>query len=198
MHTLNVEASWNEMTHAQKSDFIFRRNGRVHLNRRGRQFSRLLAAEVCASAVVMLDTPCSEIVWRVLATHCIRQFPLHFSSPCVTVCHHISNGVYSPITLWHITQAMNEDSLDKCMVTGNFCNLFFIAWQLPPPHSQCARANHFVETLVSKAVRHTTVGRTPLQVWSARRRDLYMTTENAHNRQTSIPKLRIEPSIPTD
>jgi hypothetical protein len=28
-----------------------------HLNRRGRQFSRLLTAEVCASAVVMLDTP---------------------------------------------------------------------------------------------------------------------------------------------
>ena len=28
----------------------------------GRQFSRLPAAEVCASAVVMLDTPCSEIV----------------------------------------------------------------------------------------------------------------------------------------
>jgi len=27
----------------------------------GRQFSRLLAAEVCASAVVMLDTPCSEV-----------------------------------------------------------------------------------------------------------------------------------------
>ena len=28
----------------------------------------------------MLDTPCSEVVWRVLATHCIRQFPLHFPS----------------------------------------------------------------------------------------------------------------------
>jgi len=28
----------------------------------GRQFSRLLAAEVCASTVVMLDTPCSEVV----------------------------------------------------------------------------------------------------------------------------------------
>jgi len=47
---------------------------------RGRQFSRLPAAEVCTSAVVMLDTPCSEVVWRVLATHCIRQFPLHFPS----------------------------------------------------------------------------------------------------------------------
>ena len=35
----------------------------------GGQFSRLLAAEVCVSAVEMLDTPCSEVVWRVLATH---------------------------------------------------------------------------------------------------------------------------------
>jgi len=68
------------MAHIQKPDFVFRRNGRVHLNRQGRQFSRLLAAKVCASAVVMLDTPCSELVWRVLATHSIRQFPLHFPS----------------------------------------------------------------------------------------------------------------------
>ena len=76
------------MAQAQKPDFVFRRNGRVHLNRRGRQFSRLLAAEVCASAVVMvvmLDTSCSEVVCRVLATHSIRQFLLHFhsrASPC--------------------------------------------------------------------------------------------------------------------
>ena len=80
-----VEAGWNVMANAQKLDFVFRRNGRVHLNWRDRQFSRLLAAEVCASAVVMLDTPCSEVVWRVLVTHSIRQFPLHFhsrASPC--------------------------------------------------------------------------------------------------------------------
>ena len=33
----------------------------------------------------MLDTPCSEVVRRVLATHSILQFPLHFpsrASPC--------------------------------------------------------------------------------------------------------------------
>jgi len=33
----------------------------------------------------MLDTPCSEVVWRVLTTHSIRQFPVHFpsrASPC--------------------------------------------------------------------------------------------------------------------
>jgi len=28
----------------------------------------------------MLNTLCSEVVWRVLATHSIRQFPLHFPS----------------------------------------------------------------------------------------------------------------------
>ena len=65
-----------------ETDFFFRRNGRVHLNRRGRQFSRLLAAEVCASAVVMLDTPCSEVVWRVLATHSIALHCTSRASPC--------------------------------------------------------------------------------------------------------------------
>ena len=30
--------------------------------------------------------------------------------------------------------------------------------------------------------RRTTVGRTPLEEWSARRRDLYLTTYNNHNR----------------
>jgi len=50
------------MAHVQKTDFVFRRNGRVHLTRPGSQFSRLLAAEVCASALVKLDTPPSEVV----------------------------------------------------------------------------------------------------------------------------------------
>jgi len=80
-----VNCFWTVMVHAQKPDFVFRRNGRVHLNWQGLQFSRLLAAEMCSSAVVMLATPCSEVVWRVLATHSIRQFPLHFpsrASPC--------------------------------------------------------------------------------------------------------------------
>ena len=90
-----VDCVWNVMAHAQEPDFVFRRNVRVHLNRRGRHFSRLLAAEVCASAVVMLYTPCSEVVWRVLATHSIRQFPLHLPSralPCAITFQLDSTG----------------------------------------------------------------------------------------------------------
>jgi len=47
-----------------------------------------------------------------------------------------------------------------------------------PPHSW-GFLNH--------TQRRTTVSRTPLDEWSARRRDLYLTTHNTHNRQISMP-----------
>jgi len=59
----------------------------------GGQFSRLLAAEVCASAVVMLDTPFSEAECKTtsypLHSHVSPSLPL----PCVTVCHQVSTGL---------------------------------------------------------------------------------------------------------
>jgi hypothetical protein len=88
------------MAQAQKPDFVFRRNGRVHLNRRGRQFSRLLAAEVCASAfIVGSNDGYTMFRGSVKST----GYPLHLPVspsiplPCVTVCHHISSGVYEEI-----------------------------------------------------------------------------------------------------
>jgi hypothetical protein len=119
-----VQASWKVMAHAQKQDIVFRRKWRVHLNRRRRQFSRLLAAEVFASHFnwpVMLDTPCSEVVWRVLATHSIRQFPSSLPSPCVTVCHHISTGVYVCYLLWSLSAPSRQLwSLTFQLVTAAF------------------------------------------------------------------------------
>ena len=41
-----------------------------------------------------------------------------------------------------------------------------------------------------------TLGRTPLDEWSARRRKLYLTTYNTHKRQTSMPPAGLEPAIP--
>jgi hypothetical protein len=46
-------------------------------------------------------------------------------------------------------------------------------------------------------MRHTTVGRTPLDEESARRRDLYLTTHNTHNRQRSMPPAGFEPRNPS-
>jgi len=85
------------MAHAQKPDFVFRRNGRVHLNRQGRQFSRLLEAEVCASAF-MVGSNAGYTMFRGGVK--VNGYPLHspvspsLPLPCVTVCHHVSTRLY--------------------------------------------------------------------------------------------------------
>jgi hypothetical protein len=43
--------------------------------------------------------------------------------------------------------------------------------------------------------RRTTVGKTALDERSARRRDLYLTTHDTHNRQISMPPVGFKPTI---
>jgi len=131
--TCLLEASWNVMAHVQKPDFVSWWNGRVHLNRRGHQFSRLLAAKVCTSAVVILDTPCSEVVWRVLATHSICQFPLHFPScmsPCAITFQLESTSKWNINTYFHLYNNF-EFVTHITMKKTPTCNLFHsnILWQ---------------------------------------------------------------------
>ena len=87
---------WWHTRRNQISSFV--RNGRVHLNRRGHQFSRLPAAKVCSSAFIV-GSNAGYTMFRgsVKGT----GYPLHspvspsLPLPCVTVCHHVSTGVYS-------------------------------------------------------------------------------------------------------
>jgi len=46
-------------------------------------------------------------------------------------------------------------------------------------------------------LRHTTLGRTPQDEWSAPRRDICLTAHNTHKRHTSLPAARFEPATPT-
>jgi hypothetical protein len=86
--TLVVEASWIMMAHVQKPDFVFRR---------GRQFSQLLAAKVYASAPIVGSNAGYTMFWGSVND---TGYPLHspvspsIPLPCVTVCHHISTGLY--------------------------------------------------------------------------------------------------------
>ena len=57
---------------------------------------------------------------------------------------------------------------------------------------QRAKASSFSRT---HDLRHITLGRTPLDEWSDRRRDLYLTTDT-HKSQTSILLAGIAPTIP--
>ena len=69
--------------------------------------------------------------------------------------------------------------------------LFVWSWRDSP---QWASASSFTRFL-DHTQRSITVGRTPLDEWSARRRYLYLTTHNTHNRQTSMPPVGFEPSL---
>jgi len=54
--------------------------------------------------------------------------------------------------------------------------------------------SHFRDFTIT--LTHTTLGSAPLDEWPDRRRDLYLTTHNNHNRQTSMPRAGFEPEIP--
>ena len=90
---VKVEASWNMMAHAQKPDFVFRRNGRVHLNRRGESVQSTTGSR----CVRISRSNAGYIMFRgsVKST----GYPLHspvspsLPLPCVTVFHHISTGL---------------------------------------------------------------------------------------------------------
>ena len=84
----------NVMAHAQKPDFVFRRNGRIHFNRRGASVQSTTGSR----RVRISGSNAGYTMFRgsVKGT----GYPLHspvspsLPLPCVTVCHHISTGVY--------------------------------------------------------------------------------------------------------
>jgi hypothetical protein len=82
------------MAHAQKPDFVFRRKGRVHLNRQG------ASVQLTAGSrdVRISGSNAGYTMFR--GSMKSTGYPLHslVSSsillPCVTVCRHISTGLY--------------------------------------------------------------------------------------------------------
>jgi hypothetical protein len=68
----------------------------------------------------------------------------------------------------------------------------------PPPHASTAPKWASFSSLSRLAItlRHTTLGRTPLDEWSARCRDLYLTKHNTVKRQKSMPPAGFKLTIP--
>jgi hypothetical protein len=82
------------MAHAQKPDFVFRRNGRVHLNRQGASVQSTTGSQgVCISG----NNAGYTMFWGSVTG---TGYPLHspvspsIPFPCITVCHHVSTGLY--------------------------------------------------------------------------------------------------------
>ena len=106
---------------------------------RGVQFIRLLAAELWASAVVMvvmLDTPCSEVECKTtgypLHSHVSPSLPL----PCVTVCHQVSTELCTCLDLFRLPAL--QDCHRNCRsdkappILHNTCEISYPLHLLPP------------------------------------------------------------------
>jgi hypothetical protein len=138
-----LDTSWNVMAHAQKTNFVFRRNGRVHLNRRGGGAAAVQSTTGSRGVGISGNNAVYTMFRGSVKSSgypSTRQFPLHFPSraspctitfqldssnagytmfrgsvkstgyplissispslplPCVTMCHHISTGLYQIIS----------------------------------------------------------------------------------------------------
>ena len=73
--------------------------------------------------------------------------------------------------------------------TGSINSVSFL-WRCDPTQVMASSFLKFLDH-----TRRTKVGRTPLDELSARRRDLYLTIHDTHNRQISMPPVGFEPKI---
>ena len=109
------------MAHAQKPDFIFRaKRTSPCKSAGGRQFSRLLAAEVCG--ISSSNAGYTMFRGSVKGT----GYPLHspvspsHPLPCVIMCHHISTGVYRSILRTLYTNSLqNYSHRCRCLIRTN-------------------------------------------------------------------------------
>jgi len=83
------------MTHAQKPNFVFLRNGRVHLNR---PVGASVHSITGSRGVRISGSNGGYTMFR--GSVKVTGYPLHppvspsLPLPCVTVCHHVSTGLY--------------------------------------------------------------------------------------------------------
>jgi len=104
------------------------------------------------------------------------------------------DGLFS-LSEWHFlsTAVGSRDSLFLGFVQVTLPNkqsVFFL-WLCDPTRVMASSFLRFLDHTQQR----TTVGRTPLDEWSALSRDFYLTTHNTHNRQTSMPPVGFEPMI---
>jgi hypothetical protein len=133
----------------------------------------------------------------VLGHVCLPVLPFHSASIITSVLHkRLSfdatdirrtsiwslSTIWQKILLWISGSAGQEYMLIICL---------FVC--LRRDHPQWAKASSF-KRFLDHTQRRTTVGRTPLDEWSARRRDLYQTTHNTQQQTNIHAPVGLEPT----
>jgi len=133
------------MAHAQKPHCVFRRNGRVHLNRRGASVqsttgSRFVRISGSNAGYTMFRGSVKSIGYLL---HLTVSSSLHL--PCVTVCRHISIGIY---LLNGILVMPTQGMLGNIILPTNMAALKYFSnnirvWIVKFTHNCCLREPSF-------------------------------------------------------
>jgi hypothetical protein len=146
-----VDCVLNVMAHAQKPDFVFRRNGQVHLNLRegagGSVQWTTGSPSSCAHQPAGFCTAraslCSAVMWRLLVTHSIILFPLHFSS--LPARHRVPSHFNWTLTICCAAPGVAKTSLWQFRTLEQYL-IQTIIWY---------RSTSYTYQLVTSAVSHT-------------------------------------------
>jgi hypothetical protein len=126
-------------------------------------------------------------------------------------CHGISDSLDQKNAFTLFTKRATSSWIDTILTLLSFCTIPSpSAWSSPTIYDRSVFRIQTFDAGVRLALgvvplhcrgftvtlRHTRVGRTPLDKWSARRRDLCLTTHSTHKRQTSMPPPGFETTIP--
>jgi len=126
--------------------------------------------------------------------------PHHYTSQHFTYLHLIPIWIPLLVTTF-LTLFLSLFSLqgkDASKLAGNWFQLLMVQFtkEYLPTSVLCFLVLIFqLWSPLHHTQQRATVGRTPLDEWSARRRDLYLTTHNTHYRQTSMLPVGFEPTI---
>jgi hypothetical protein len=101
-----------------------------------------------------------------------------------------TRGRVKLIVFWNVTSWILAE-IYRFWRNTRLPSVQFFSWRNSPSGPGPLQYRGFTITL-----RHTTLGRTPLDEWLARRRDLYLTTHNTRKRQTSMPPAGFKPAVP--
>jgi hypothetical protein len=94
--------------------------------------------------------------------------------------------------VWQGTHVHIHIVVHTCIRACMYVYIYAPPWRYDPTWAMASSFLGFLD----HTQRRTADCRTPLNEWSARRRDLYLKTHNTHNRQTSMPPAGFEPTIP--
>ena len=129
-----------------------------------------------------------ERTWLSLCTciglSCLGLLYTTIFTPCLALVER------SPCLLCVWTEVASDSSLNSPGIQLKKFHFFFL-WRCAPTGAMASSFLRFLD----HTQRRITVGRTPLDEWSVRHRDLYLTTHKTHSRQTSMPPVGFEPTI---